>query len=71
MNKINGPMWEKALHNALVYAGIENEEYACMSIGYMDGLHYFLVHTLCLKYEFFVESASGDVLGINTEPLSL
>ena len=61
---------KQALHNALTYAGIEKEEYACLPGQCTDGFYHFVVRTDYMKYEFYVEAVSGDVLGMNTEPLS-
>ena len=60
---------EQAMHNALVYGGIENEDFECLFKQYEDGLYHFLVHTTWMQYEFYVEAGTGEVLGIQTEPL--
>ncbi len=70
MNMISNLSSEKALYNALRYAGIENEEIDCLLKRYEDGLYHFLVRTGYVRYEFYVEAGSGTVLGITSEPLS-
>ncbi len=60
---------EQALKYALSFANIENDEPCCVSDGYGDGLYHFVVRTLFLKYEFYVNEVNGDVVGMNTEPL--
>ena len=60
---------EQALNIALTYAGIENSEYHCLSNEYDGGFFRIAVWTPYLKYEFFVDAASGDVAGIATEPV--
>lgn len=69
MNTITNTTSVQALHNALIYAGIENNEFDCPFERYEDGLFHFLVRTFWMEYEFFVEANTGEVLGINTEPL--
>lgn len=69
MNMISNLSSEKALHNALRYAGIENEEIDCLLKRYEDGLYHFLVRTFWMQFEFYVDAGIGEVLGINTEPI--
>lgn len=69
MNMITNLNSEQALHNALLFAGIENEEFVCLLNRYKDGLYHLLVRTIWMKYEFYVEASIGEVLGMNTEPL--
>lgn len=60
---------EQALNIALTYAGIENNEPHCLSNVFLSGFYQVAVWTPYLKYEFFVDAASGDVAGIATEPV--
>ena len=60
---------EHALHTALIYAGIEKEEFDCLLQRYEDGLYHFLLRTYWLKYEFSVEDRAGASLRVQTEPL--
>ena len=53
----------------LAFANIENDEPVCQTIRYDEGLYYLVLRTLCLRYEFYVDAANGEVLGISTEPL--
>lgn len=69
MNKIKMLTAEQALNHALIYARIENEEPRCLFSRRRDGLYQFIVRTVCLKYEFYVDAEDGTVLGIDTEPL--
>ena len=59
----------KALYNALICAGIEEEEFDCLFKQYEDGLYHFRVRTFWMNYEFYVDAGSSEVLGMNTEPL--
>ena len=68
-NKMLNLTPEQALQNALAYADIKNNESICLPGCCADGLYHFIVYTLCLRYEFYVDAANGDVLGIDTEPL--
>ncbi len=68
MNKMNITT-EKALGIALAYAGIENGEYRCLAGGCDNGIFRFVIRTPELKYEFYVDAADGEVLGIDTIPL--
>ena len=61
---------KQLLHKALSSAGIENEPCVCLSAhGTEDGLQHFLVRTDYMRYEFYVETLCGEVLGMSTEPL--
>ena len=60
---------EQALGCALIYARIEKEEPRCLFSHYKDSLYQFVVRTVCLQYEFYVDAVDGTVWGINTEPL--
>ena len=60
---------EQALQSAFAFASIQNDEPCCLSSRYTDGLFHFIVSTLYLRYEFYVDAESGEVLGIDTEPL--
>lgn len=68
MNMITNLSSEQALHNALLCAGIENEEFDCLFKHFEEGLYHFLVRSFWMEYEFYVEAGSGEVLGIQTEP---
>lgn len=59
----------QALQFALIYADIDRDELCRLSSRYDEGLYNFVVCTPCLKYEFYVDAANGEVVGINTEPL--
>ncbi len=60
---------EQALDRALNDAGISNAENLCLLNRYVDGLYEIVVHTLYLRYEAYVDAQTGEVLGLNTEPL--
>ena len=61
---------EQALQFALACTDLENDEFCCLSSRYSRGLYSFVLSTLCLRYEFYVDASNGEVLGINTEPFS-
>ena len=61
---------DQALRSAIAYADIKNDELVCTSGSFADGLYHFLVTTLYMRYEFYVDAASGEVPGFSTEPLS-
>ena len=61
---------EQALQFALACTDLENDEFCCLSSRYSRGLYSFVLCTLCLRYEFYVDASNGEVLGINTEPFS-
>lgn len=69
MNTRKNLTTDQALRRALVYARIENEDPRCLFSSGRDGLYHFVVTTVCLKYEFYVDAGDGTVLGIDTEPL--
>ena len=61
---------EQALRFAIVSANIENDAPVCLSGHCAEGLYHFVLRTLCLRYEFYVDASNGEVLGIATEPLT-
>ena len=61
---------DQALQCVIAYAELKNDEPVCTSCSFTDGLFHFIVTTLYLRYEFYVDAVSGEVLGISTEPLS-
>ena len=61
-------MPEQALQFALACVNLSNDEFCCLSSQYNQGLYNFVLRTLCLRYEFYVDASNGEVLGINTEP---
>lgn len=61
---------EQALQFALACVNLSNDEFCCLSSRYNQGLYNFVLRTLCLRYEFYVDASNGEVLGINTEPFS-
>lgn len=70
MNTSSNLKPEQALQLALACTDLKNDEFCCLSSRYSQGLYSFVLCTLCLKYEFYVDAAKGEVLGINTEPFS-
>ena len=60
---------EQAKRFALVYADIENDEPVCLTSRYAEGLYSFVMCTLYMRCEFYVDAANGEVLGISTEPI--
>ena len=60
---------KQALAIALVYNGIENDEYRCLSNNYENGFFHIVVLTAYLRYEVYVDVSDGNVAGIDTEPL--
>ena len=70
MNTSSNLKPEQALQLALACVNLSNDEFCCLSSQYNQGLYNFVLRTLCLRYEFYVDAAKGEVLGINTEPFS-
>ena len=70
MNKTIKLTQDEALRCAIIYTNIGNDEPVCISGNLADGLFHFIVTTLYLRYEFYVDAVSGEILGISTEPLS-
>ena len=60
---------EQAMQFARSFANIDNDEFVCLTSRYAEGLYHFVLCTLCLQYEFYVDAANGEVLGVDTEPL--
>lgn len=65
MKNINS---KTAVNNALVSVGINDENYRCDYIALEGDCYHMVICTLMLKYEFYVDACTGEVLGINTEP---
>ena len=70
MNTSSNLKPEQALQLALACTDLNNDEFCCLSSRYSQGLYNFVLRTLCLRYEFYVDASNGEVLGINTEPFS-
>lgn len=66
MKNINS---KTALNNALTSVGINDGNYCCEYICLEGGCYRLIVSTLMLRYEFYVDAATGEVLGIDTEPM--
>ena len=60
---------EQAMRYALIAADIEEEKPLCLASRYAEGLYHFVLCTAYVKYEFYVDAANGEVLGVGTEPL--
>lgn len=70
MNTSSNLKPEQALQLALACTDLNNDEFCCLSSRYNQGLYNFVLRTLRLRYEFYVDASNGEVLGINTEPFS-
>ena len=66
MNRITD---SQALRIAVRAAGLENDEYRCLSSRYDGDLCHLIVRTPYLRYEFYVDALDGEVVGISTEPI--
>ncbi len=66
MKNINS---KTALNNALTSVGISDGNYCCEYICLESGYYRMIVSTLMLRYEFYVDACTGEVCGINTEPV--
>lgn len=58
----------EALRSAMEYAQLTTEDIRVMKLAATDGLYEIVLRTLSQMYEFYVDAASGEVLGINAEP---
>ena len=58
-----------ALQTALSYAGLAIKECQCIYNNLSEGLYEIWVNTPYQRYEVYVEERTGEVLGINAEPL--
>ena len=58
-----------ALQTALNYAGLAIKECHCVYNNLSEDLFEICVNTPYQRYEFYVEEKTGEVLGINAEPL--
>ena len=59
----------EAIQAAVCYARIENDEPFCASALYEEDFFALVIYTFYQRYEFYVDSGSGEVLGILSEPM--
>lgn len=59
----------EAIQSAVRYAGIENDMPFCASALCEESTIALIIYTFYQKYEFYVDSRSGEVLGILSEPM--
>lgn len=69
MKTMNTLTPEQAMRYALIAADIEEEKPVCLASRYAEGLYHFVLCTPYVRYEFYVDAANGEVLGVGTEPL--
>ena len=62
------PAANDALRIAMRYAKLNKETTVCTGLSFADGLYEITLRTPYQTYEFYVDSADGEVLGINAEP---
>ena len=67
--KTNKIGMNEALKAALAYAGLSADDARCTFASHHDGLYELTVRTSFQKYDFYVEAWTGEVLGINAEPM--
>ena len=58
----------EALRSAIDYAQLTTENIRVTKLAVKDGLYEIALRTLCQMYEFYVDAANGEVLGVNVEP---
>lgn len=59
-----------ALSLALQSAGLRGEDIFHLKNEYSEELYHICFDTNWLHYEFYVDAVSGEILGLNTEPMS-
>ncbi len=64
----NISMLNHALQSALAYAGLTADEACCTFVNLENGLYEFVLLGIFMKYDFYVDVDSGEVLGFNSEP---
>ena len=69
MKKENRVTEKQALQAALRYAGLQDAQWQCRLNRLEEGLYRILLRTPYLAWEFYVDADSGEVLGIDTEPI--
>lgn len=60
---------EQAMRRAMDYAGLTDAESFWTLDRYEDGLYALSALTLYQRYEFYMDATTGEVLGVNSEPL--
>lgn len=58
----------EALRSAMEYAQLATEDVRVAKLAAKDGLYEITLHTPYQMYEFYVDAATGEVLGINAVP---
>lgn len=61
----------EAVALALRSVGLDMTDARCTKAVYNEGYYELLVFTSFQKYDFYVDVYSGDVLGINIEPVHI
>ena len=69
MKNRNQVTQEQALRAAIEYADLSCDESSCLLCLCRDGLYRIVLNTPYLRYEFYVDAQSGEVLGIDMKPL--
>ena len=69
MNTMNSLTAKQAQLASLGYVDITETESVCLLNQYENGLYHLLIKTAYMKYEFYVDAARDEVLGVNTEPV--
>lgn len=59
-----------ALTAAVTSVGLRGEEYRVVHTSLCDGLYAFTLQTPYQCWEFYVDAATGEVLGCSSEPLT-
>lgn len=70
MNTMNTKLTASAaLAAAIACADLSREDPRCESVCCRDGYYELTLRTAFLRYEFYVDAVSGQVAGVNFEPV--
>lgn len=60
--------YDEAYKSAIAYLDLGNNDPVLSEVKFDSGLYYIEISTLLMHYEFFVDSNTCEILGINSEP---
>ena len=60
--------YKDAIASAVKYADLSNNDPRCANVLLSEGVYELEIDTPFQHYDFYVDSVSGEILGINCEP---
>ena len=60
---------KEAINAAIIYAGLQNDNPRCANVLHRNSMYELTVCTTFQRYDFYVGDVSGEIYGINVEPM--